>query len=138
MSNCRSILIVKEDITKGALSTIVNGFKNGSSYSDIRDSLKPYDDSMLKMFFGVRVGDGYVNNKELCINETMDNRPLIEVYSNSVNTCKQKGIKGSARTSYINKSLDASIAYKSYMCGELTSSMMNNKDMMPNLAKDVS
>ena len=93
---------------------------------------------MLKMFFGVRVGDGDVNNKELCINEAMDNRPLTEVYSNSVNTCKQKGIKGPARTSYINKSLDASIAYKSYMCGELTSSMMNNKDMMPNLAKDVS
>lgn len=45
----------------------------------------------------------------------MDNRPLTEVYSNSVNTCKQKGIKGSARTSYINKSLDASIAYKSYI-----------------------
>lgn len=137
-ASCADAYATYKDITKGALSTIVNGFKNGSSYSDIRDSLKPYDDSMLKMFFGIRVGDGYVNNKELCINEAMDNRPLTEVYSNIVNTCKQKGIKGPARTSYINKSLDASIAYKSYMCGELTSSMMNNKDMMPNLAKDVS
>lgn len=136
-ASCADAYATYKDITKGALSTIVNGFKNGSSYSDIRDSLKPYDDSMLKMFFGVRVGDGYANNKELCINEAMDNRPLTEVYSSIVNTCKQKGIKGSARTSYINKSLDASIAYKSYMCGELTSSMMHNKDMMSNLAKDV-
>lgn len=126
-----------KDISKGILSTIVDGFKNGSSYFDIRDSLKPYDDSMLKMFFGVRVGDSYANDKELCINEAMDNRPLTEVYSNIVNTCKQKGIKGFARDSYINKSLDSFIAYKSYMCGELTSSMMHNKDMMPNLAKDV-
>ena len=136
-ASCADAYATYKDITKGALSTIVNGFKNGSSYSDIRDSLKPYDDNMLKMFFGVRVGDGYVNNKEICINEAMDNRPLTEVYSNILNTCKQKGIKGPARTSYINKSLDAFIAYKSYMCGELTSSMMHNKDMMSNLAKDV-
>lgn len=136
-ASCADAYATYKDITKGALSTIVNGFKNGLSYSDIRDSLKPYDDNMLKMFFGVRVGDGYVNNKEICINEAMDNRPLTEVYSNILNTCKQKGIKGPARTSYINKSLDVSIAYKSYMCGELTSSMMNNKDMMSNLAKDV-
>lgn len=136
-ASCADAYATYKDITKGALSTIVNGFKNGFSYSDIRNSLEPYDDNMLKMFFGVRVGDGYAINKELCINEAMDNRPLTEVYSNIVNTCKQKGIKGPARTSYINKSLDASIAYKSYMCGELTSSMMHNKDMMPNLAKDV-
>lgn len=54
-ASCADAYATYKDITKGALSTIVNGFKNGLSYSDIRDSLKPYDDSMFKMFFGVRM-----------------------------------------------------------------------------------
>lgn len=129
--------VTYKSISKDIQSTIFNGFKNGLSFSDICDSLESHDDKRMNMLFNVSVGQGYMDDKELCFKEAMDNRPLIELYNNAVDVCKQKGIKGSVRTSYVNKSLDASIAYKSYMCGELTSSMMHSKDMMINLAKDV-